>query len=237
MPAKSGGAKLSSGTDLTKKESAQLKKCETQIFQSLKIAFYFVGSALREIRDKKLYRSEFKTFEEYGQVKWQLKRHRLYQLINSATVVQRINDHFVDHGQQNSKVKYLREELDEMPIPTSERHVRELLKLPEERQPEVWTDIVVSAYDSGLSLQELTAKDIKERVSKAIEMTPTVQKENASRIKNPSKKLLSCLNRQLDDCRVWIETSQPSASECEQMAEKANELLTLIENYMNGEAK
>jgi len=228
---------LSSGTALTKKESAQLKKCETQIFQSLKIAFYFAGSALKEIRDKKLYRSEFKTFEEYGMGKWQLKRRRLYQLIDASEAIVRINDHFVHDCAQNSKVKYLQEELDEMPIPSCEWHVRELLKLPEERQPEVWTDIVVSAYDNGIPLQDLTAKDIKERVSKAIEMTPTVQKENASRIKNPSKKLLSCLNRQLDDCRVWIETSQPSASECEQMAEKANELLTLIENYMNGEAK
>ena len=45
-----------------------------------------VGTALMEIRENRLYRSEFKTFEEYCQSKWGFNRRNAYQLIEAAGI-------------------------------------------------------------------------------------------------------------------------------------------------------
>lgn len=46
--------------------------------------FVEVGQALAEIRDQKLYRGEFGTFEEYCSQRWQLARTRAYELISAS---------------------------------------------------------------------------------------------------------------------------------------------------------
>ena len=51
-----------------------------------KQSFENVGLALAEIRDLRLYKSEFKTFEEYCKVKWGWSRPYCVQLIQAAAV-------------------------------------------------------------------------------------------------------------------------------------------------------
>ena len=50
-------------------------------------AFIEVGEALTEIRDKKLYRLDYGTFEEYCQKKWGWTRQHCYRLIQAAPVL------------------------------------------------------------------------------------------------------------------------------------------------------
>jgi hypothetical protein len=50
-------------------------------------AFYEAGRALRELRDRRLYRSTHKTFEEYVRERFGMKQSRSYQLIDAAKVV------------------------------------------------------------------------------------------------------------------------------------------------------
>ena len=45
-----------------------------------------VGTALMEIRENRLYRSEFKTFEEYCQSKWGFTRNFAHMQIQSAEI-------------------------------------------------------------------------------------------------------------------------------------------------------
>ncbi len=62
-------------TDLTEQETTLLNECEAVVSKGIK-AFKEVWGALLEIRDSKLYRKEFRTFEDYCIVKWDLSiRH------------------------------------------------------------------------------------------------------------------------------------------------------------------
>ena len=62
--------------ELIKEERENLQKHETTIKKGLN-TFVEVGQALLEIRENKLYRIEYKTFEEYCQEKWQMPTKKL----------------------------------------------------------------------------------------------------------------------------------------------------------------
>lgn len=71
---------------ITREEQDLLEKKEAVIKRGKK-AFVEVGTALAEIRDAKLYRQEFKTFEEYCATKWDFSRKNAYMLIEAAEVL------------------------------------------------------------------------------------------------------------------------------------------------------
>lgn len=48
--------------------------------------FIEVGQALMEIRDQRLYRAEYATFEDYCSKRWLISRPRAYQLMDAAKV-------------------------------------------------------------------------------------------------------------------------------------------------------
>lgn len=99
-------------------------------------AFYEAGSALRELRDKRLYRSTHQTFEEYCRERFGYQRRHSYQLIEAAAVVENL----CANGAQKS--------LDingAQVLPTSERQVRALTQLEPAEQIEVWQQAVEAA--------------------------------------------------------------------------------------------
>lgn len=72
-------------------ESARLVALEKVIERGLS-SFIEVGEALWEIRDSKLYRIEFKTFENYCRKKWGFKRHNAFDLIDTASAAKNVED-------------------------------------------------------------------------------------------------------------------------------------------------
>jgi hypothetical protein len=78
--------------------------------------FVEVGNALLEIRDSRLYRAEFGTFEDYCRQRWQMSYRRAAQLMDAAQVVQNLNN-----CSENS--------------PTHESQIRALTKLEPRLQP------------------------------------------------------------------------------------------------------
>jgi hypothetical protein len=74
---------------LTISEIEQLKAHEATITAGLQ-TFYEVGNALLTIRDGRLYRLDFRTFEEYCCSKWGMVASRARQLIGAASVVANI---------------------------------------------------------------------------------------------------------------------------------------------------
>ena len=75
-------------------EQVELAALEATIEQNL-AAFVAVGTALLTIRDKRLYRRDYHTFEAYCGERWGLKRQRAYELMEAAgvvTVVSEISD-------------------------------------------------------------------------------------------------------------------------------------------------
>jgi len=63
--------------ELTEDEQADLHRLEMKVER----AFVESGNALREIRDRRLYRSKHKTFEEYCQDRFGFQRRHPYRLI------------------------------------------------------------------------------------------------------------------------------------------------------------
>lgn len=70
---------------LSKSEYSELKSNE-KIIETTKEGFVACGNALGAIQEKKLYRAEFETFEEYCKEKWGWHRAYVYRLIEAAEI-------------------------------------------------------------------------------------------------------------------------------------------------------
>ena len=103
-------------------EQADLVEHEAVIERGIK-TFYEVGIALADIRDRKLYRADYGTFEEYAERRWQMTRSRAYQMIDAAGVVSTIVD-------------------TELPAPANEGQARELGRVPKPERAAVWAETV-----------------------------------------------------------------------------------------------
>ncbi len=73
--------------ELTEAEAAELHRLEHKVER----AFYEAGAALRELRDKRLYRSTHRTFEEYCKDRFGFQRAYPYRLIDAAAVVDNLS--------------------------------------------------------------------------------------------------------------------------------------------------
>jgi hypothetical protein len=106
---------------LNAREAALLNECEETIAAGI-MTFAEVGEALLVVRDQKLFRRDFVTFEDYCVARWQISRQRAYQLMDAAALVSTI----VDKG---------------LPAPTNEAQARALAAVPEDALGKVWTTV------------------------------------------------------------------------------------------------
>jgi hypothetical protein len=67
-------------------EQREFGRAERTIARGLK-SFLAVGMALKEIRDKRLYRQHYRTFEEYVVERWDFIRPRAYELCAASEVI------------------------------------------------------------------------------------------------------------------------------------------------------
>ncbi len=122
-----------------------LAECESVIERGL-ATFVEVGQALMEIRDRRLYREQYETFEDYCRERWGWERAHAYRLIDSAQVAKLLS-----------------------PIgdkPKNEAQARELVPLlrqDEAKVIEVWREL---REQYG---EEVTAARVKNLVSKRLE--------------------------------------------------------------------
>ena len=72
---------------LSASEQRTLQRAEVTIAKGMR-AFVAVGLALKAIRDRRLYRERYGTFEEYSARRWELSRRRGYELCAAAEVVE-----------------------------------------------------------------------------------------------------------------------------------------------------
>ncbi len=107
---------------LSREERQTLERCEEGIASS----FVALGDAIRTIRDRRLYREDFDTFEAYCQERWGWTRQHAYQLMAGAEVAANLASTFVD----------------ELPMPTSEGQVRLLTKFEPTEQAGLWREAV-----------------------------------------------------------------------------------------------
>ncbi|MBE6357829.1 MAG: hypothetical protein E7057_01105 [Lentisphaerae bacterium] len=104
-------------TSLLKSRSEELRLLEERVKQGMGVA----GSALKRIRDKKLYKAEFKTFGKYCQDRFKISKAHAYRLIDFAKTCEAIQE---DPGAIPEKI------------------TRPLAKLPDdEAKREVWQEV------------------------------------------------------------------------------------------------
>jgi hypothetical protein len=139
-------------------ESSTLARHEETIKKNLN-AFIDVGNALSAIRDSRLYRAEFKTFEEYCKEKWGMASRTAYQLISSAEVVSNVRN------------------CADIPPPANEAQARPLAQLPKEQQVEAWQAATEKAKSEE---RPVTAKDVQKEVEKIIE--PKLNRDEQAKI-------------------------------------------------------
>lgn len=122
---------------LTIDEHNELERCEVIIRQGLE-TFIEVGQALLTIRDKRLYRLESATFEDYCHKKWNMARNYANKMIAAAQVVQNL-----DMGTR---------------VPTTERQARPLASLEPEQQRQAWKEVV---HQSQVFNEPITAEKVQ----------------------------------------------------------------------------
>lgn len=126
---------------LTTTERGALERNEAIIRDGVK-TFVQVGNALSEIRDDKLYRAKFDTFEDYCKVRWGMSRIHAHRMMESAEVME-----LLPIGNK----------------PTTESQARELVPLKD--KPDLLRSVVAEvAANSKRTGQPITATVMREAV-------------------------------------------------------------------------
>ena len=130
--------------ELTKAEIDRLAECEAVIEGGWQTTID-VANALLEIRDLRLYRKGFATFETYCRGRWGFERAHAYRLMDAAGVVQNLSP--------TGDIQ-----------PTNERQVRPLTDLEPEQQREVWKEAVKTAPNGKVTaahVEKVKAEKVK----------------------------------------------------------------------------
>lgn len=138
------------GELLTLDEVRRLDELE-QVVETGLTVFVKVGNALLEIRDSRLYRQQFPTFEAYCRERWGLKRPRAYELMDAATAVNNVS------------------EISDT-TPAKESHAAPLTRLEPEVQREVWKEVLAETPHD-----EITAKVVDEKAKAAEPLNEAVK--------------------------------------------------------------
>lgn len=75
---------------LNRREQEQLSACESSI-DSLRIAFWAAGRALQIVRDGRLYRARYATFDDYVEQRWDMQRSYAHKLIRAWPLAARLH--------------------------------------------------------------------------------------------------------------------------------------------------
>lgn len=123
------GAPTTGGTpvplSLSVTERAALMECEEIIREGMN-TFFRVGCALQRIRDSKLYRERYLTFEEYCEREWDMSDRFARQLRTAADVVNELSEGF---------------EI----LPATESQARPVSRLPREEWRGAWEEVLGTA--------------------------------------------------------------------------------------------
>jgi hypothetical protein len=100
----------------------RLKQLES-VIEAVERSWEPLARALVEIRDSKLYRDFYDSFEKYVEQRWELSRARAYQLMEAV----KVKDFLSTTGRH---------------LPTSERQARALMGLEPDLQLKVWLEAI-----------------------------------------------------------------------------------------------
>ena len=145
-------------TGLVEFEELELQKCERVIAGGIK-QFFEVGHALMKVRDLRLYRVQYPTFEAYMQDRWDYSRQYGYNLIYAAEAAERVSA----IGLQ----------------PSNERQVRPLVGMEPDDQLKAWRKAVEIAREEngGRMTAAIVSRAIRLITEKPVDVDQTNETE------------------------------------------------------------
>lgn len=158
---------------LTKHETHRFDECEEIINKGI-TTFIDVGQALAEIRNRKLYRSEHRTFEAYCHSRWHLKRQRAYEIMGASEVAGNLSE--------ISDISFMKES-----------HAASLQKLNAEDQRSAWSELLIDSQGGKITASRVRKK-VEEKLTKAysaIEAEEQANKEQADQMRKEITRAIS----------------------------------------------
>lgn len=127
--------------------ASPLDQAIQDIHRTRRSMLHDLGIKLRAMRDSRVYKERYDTFEECCAIEFGWTRPRVYQLIEAANVLDEMST-MVDI------------------LPSRERHIRELVKIEDSaRRIEVWERVVDASQRDG---QVITAKLVEQEVNRKL---------------------------------------------------------------------
>ncbi|MBE8992183.1 hypothetical protein [Nostoc sp. LEGE 12450] len=146
-------------SELTEQEISDRLHLERKVER----AFFEAGKALMELRDRRLYRSTHKTFEEYCRDRFSYTYRHVNYLIAGSKIVDNIK--MGTNSSQNESQDEMGTNSSQI-LPTSEVQVRPLAKLEPQQQPKAWQQAVEQAegkVPSGRIVKDVVQRIIERR--------------------------------------------------------------------------
>lgn len=131
--------------DLTINEKAEFKKLCGLVDEGL-TSFLTVGTALNQIKERRLYRQTHETFEQFVKDRWNISNSRAYQLIDAARVSREVST-IVEETGIDIELK-------------TEAQLRELNPIGTEALPSVLEKIVEKCKSENLKPSANVIKDV-----------------------------------------------------------------------------
>ncbi len=128
-----------------------------QLERLVERAFYDAGRALKQLRDRRLYRNTHETFEDYCRERFAFTRHHVDYLVAGSQVV----DNLMRTDCSQTDIPETRTNGSQI-LPTSERQVRALARLEPSQQRECWCQAVEAAGKKVPSGRQV--KDVVDRI-------------------------------------------------------------------------
>lgn len=139
--------------------------------------FVEIGEALREIRDRKLYRIRFKTFAKYLRHEHGLNKSRGYQLISAARVAVELQG--VDSSSQ----------------PLTESHCRELIVFDNVTRKKVWHETAKTAESSGVPITARLIKEVGRPYRHPVDQPATARSDQFPTILDATRALADAIQK------------------------------------------
>ncbi len=133
---------------LTPAPSSRLRDLESTIQKGMQ-TFFEVGTALKEIRDNKLYQADHDTFDSYCQNRWGIDRTYAHRHIQAADVIAGMLP--------NGNI-----------LPANEFQCRPLVKLLDADQQHAWQTVIERASLGPDGTKVITAKLVNEVVNETL---------------------------------------------------------------------
>jgi hypothetical protein len=151
---------------LTETEAERLAECEDAIEQ-VRRSVYLAGLALITIRDERLYREHYPSFEDYVVKRWKRSRGRAYQMIDQADVSKRLSNAL------------------DTEIIVNARQAQLLKPFPDGEMAVLWARTLADSADGKVATKQLKALVDQHRAAKG-GVSPSTPEPRTSAIPGPS---------------------------------------------------